>query len=57
MRLRRKAIDELLREPRDQGSDPDRIAPDPFAPDPFDPARILPDRGGPAWRDVAASDG
>ena len=52
MRLRRKAIDELLCEPRDRGADPERIAPDPF-----DPARILPDRGGPAWRDVAASDG
>ena len=47
MRRRRKAIDELLREPRD----PERIAPDPL-----DPARILPDRDGPAWRDVAASD-
>lgn len=52
MRRRRKAIDELLREPRDPGADPERIAPDPL-----DPARILPDRGGPAWRDVAASDG
>jgi hypothetical protein len=52
MRRRRKAIDELLREPRDPGADPERIAPDPL-----DPARILPDRDEPAWRDVAASDG
>jgi hypothetical protein len=53
MRRRRKAIDKLLREPRDPGADPERIAPDPL-----DPARILPDRNdGPAWRDVAASDG
>lgn len=52
MRLRRKAVDELLREPRDRGADPERLAPDPS-----DPQPILPDRGEPAWRDAAASDG
>ena len=52
MRLRRNAIDKLLREPRDRGADPERLAPDPV-----DPDRILPDQGEPAWRDVAASSG
>lgn len=52
MRRRRAAIDELLREPRDPGADPERVTPDPF-----DPAPILPEEGEPAQRDVAASDG
>ena len=41
MRLRRNAIDELLREPRDPSADPDRIEPG---------------QGEPVWRDTAAVD-
>jgi hypothetical protein len=52
MRLRRNAIDELLREPTDRGSDPERLAPDLAEPD-----RILPDQGEPVWRGGAASGG
>jgi hypothetical protein len=52
MRLRRNAIDKLLREPRDRGADPERLAPDPA-----DPDRILPDQGDPVWRGVAAAGG
>lgn len=51
-RLRRNAADELLREPRDRGADPERLAPDRAEPD-----RILPDQGEPVWRGVAASGG
>jgi len=52
MRRRRAAIDELLREPRDPGADPEHISPERFGPE-----RIERDQGEPAWRDVAAADG
>lgn len=41
MRLRRNAIDKLLREPRDPAADPERIEPG---------------QGEPVWRDIVATD-